>query len=125
MTDRTLDPIPWFGTQMQVYTTPLSDRQEAWFFRCVSWQWEHGYIPIDEQSLRKIARPEFGALPGEWARFYELSDWLFPACCEYQGQNPTVAELRADYVRVIEAKSEGGKRSGEVRRVLKESTKSV
>lgn len=126
--DRILEPVPWFGPALRASVAQLTDRQEAWFYRCVSWQWEHGVVPIDEQALRKIASPEFGTLPGEWEQFFRLAPTLFPLVCEYLGQNPAVAELRDDYIRVIDAKSEGGKRSGETRRKqrdLEESAKSV
>jgi len=117
-----LDQMPWFGDEIYAESVALTDKEEAWFFRCVWHQWKFGSMPIDEQSIRKVARPEFGTTIPEWHRFYEKFPGLFPSDDEYSGRNRMVAEKRADYIRVFEAKSLGGKRSGETRRKQKEVT---
>lgn len=115
--------MPWFGDEFYEddKVDALTDRQETWYMRCLWRQWKVGSVNSDEQSVRKIARPEFGTTAEEWCQFYEMFPKLFPSTDEYSGKNPKVEEVRKDSIRVFRAKRKGGKKSGQIRRQQRES----
>lgn len=76
----------------------MTDKQDAWFHRLLWHQWVHGSVPIDEQSARKIARPEFGTRAKEWADFFIMFGELFPAIDGYRGQNTRLEEVREKHL---------------------------
>jgi hypothetical protein len=112
------DYMPWFGDEFYEddKVDALSDKGETWYMRCIWRQWKQGSVPLDEQAVRKIARPEFGTTATEWDDFYRVFPKLFPPIDEYRGRNPKVERVRKDSIRVFKAKRKGGKKSGETRR---------
>lgn len=98
----------------------MTDKQDAWYHRLLWHQWVHGSVPIDEQQMRKIARPEFGTRAKEWADFFAMSGELFPDIDGYRGQSTRLEEVRAKHIKDAETRREKAKKagiaSGQVRR---------
>ena len=87
-------------------------------------QWQNGSVPGELELLRCMLKPAMHEMRS-WRVFVEMIDLLFPLVDgdPYSRQNLKLERVRANSIRVLRAKSLGGKKGAETRRELQESTK--
>jgi len=141
------DKLPWFPFYLNDWETDTRVRvmgpvARSYYLTLLMIQWREGVLPESRKTLQRllvlpsdpVVTPKQDSLPTPYQSHKETLDYdaildQVLECFESDGQggliNSTLNDIRNEQLRIVEAKSKGGKKGIKIlERVLQESSKS-